>query len=114
MSLINFDDKFETLKNLEKNLREFRRICWLLGIESYSTSMKPWYGVDETEIVTLMLKHYEILEKEIESLKEECFNDGICPECGGTIVLKTWIDEDCGRQGYMYCECCGVRWDEEE
>lgn len=96
--MLNLEDSFESLERMrehEKNVTEIYN------------KMKYWLSNEEIDDMEYIIKE---LMSDISDLEEVCFNNDVCPICGGNLKSKTWIDNDCGFDGFTYCEDCGKKW----
>lgn len=96
-----FESKFELLERLR---------IYLLKIKEIKNKMEYWMDNDEKKYIDETIS---MIEKDIKELKLDLLDDDICPNCGGDIVVKAWIDPTCGNVSFTYCERCHKRWGDE-
>ena len=96
--MLNLEDAFESLERMREHENNVTEIY---------NKMKYWMSNEEIDKMEEIVKE---LKSDISDLEELCFKNDICPECGGDLKSKTWTDDDCGLDGFTYCEDCGKKW----
>lgn len=75
---------------------------------AFVNTMKTWMSNDEIEDFNKLKKIFNIM---LSRYEDECFEEDICPNCGGEIITKHYEDKECGSYTVVKCTECQMSFD---